>query len=391
MGDDLQKWKGLLKWSMSQTAGSPSGQRRPVSEEDKKFFQDAMRENTIDIVQRMREITMVMSMLEQELKDQGVTTEDLIEMLEELQDLVGQIDYANGSDRNFQRAGRANSRRWDSYPLSFYVYAQFPVFILVNPDPRLRAKAAEVVHTVVQNNPQSQQNVMDCKGMETLMHNAAQDEDPTSRAKALGAVGALIRNNRAGLAAFRHGDGYAALRDALSSDDPKLQRKALHLLRSILSETPGASEATGQPGLIWTLASLVRSPDLDVRETALGALNDVAGRSEEDAKHVAGEAGLKDALTDRIDELTKLRGDDLAAVHDELQSIGDLWNTSGFGDQGPRQKVLEALATLPPLHTGVASGERESKPYTVTHATKETKEDEKKPPLLLGAPPRSDQ
>lgn len=53
----------------------------------------------------------------------------------------------------------------------------------------MRAKAAEVVHTVVQNNPQSQQNVMDCKGMEALMHNAAHDEDSTSRAKALGAVG----------------------------------------------------------------------------------------------------------------------------------------------------------------------------------------------------------
>lgn len=60
---------------------------------------------------------------------------------------------------------------------------------LKNPDPRLRAKAAEVVHTVVQNNPKSQQNVMDCKGLELLMHNGAQDDDKTARAKALGAVG----------------------------------------------------------------------------------------------------------------------------------------------------------------------------------------------------------
>lgn len=58
------------------------------SEEDKKFFQDAMRENTIDIVQRMREITMVMSMLEQELKDQGVTTDDLTGMSVHLASLI---------------------------------------------------------------------------------------------------------------------------------------------------------------------------------------------------------------------------------------------------------------------------------------------------------------
>lgn len=50
------------------------------SEEDKRFFQDAVRTSTLDIVQRMREITIVMSMLEQELQQQGVTTEDLLGM-----------------------------------------------------------------------------------------------------------------------------------------------------------------------------------------------------------------------------------------------------------------------------------------------------------------------
>jgi hypothetical protein len=50
------------------------------SEEDKRFFQDAVRTSTLDIVQRMREITIVMSMLEEELQQQGVTTEDLLGM-----------------------------------------------------------------------------------------------------------------------------------------------------------------------------------------------------------------------------------------------------------------------------------------------------------------------
>ena len=37
-------------------------------------------------------------------------------------------------------------------------------------------------------------------------------------------VAALIRNNQPGLAAFRLGNGYAALKDALASDDARLQR-----------------------------------------------------------------------------------------------------------------------------------------------------------------------
>ena len=37
-------------------------------------------------------------------------------------------------------------------------------------------------------------------------------------------VAALIRNNQPGLAAFRLGNGYAALKDALAFDDAQLQR-----------------------------------------------------------------------------------------------------------------------------------------------------------------------
>lgn len=37
-------------------------------------------------------------------------------------------------------------------------------------------------------------------------------------------VSALIRHNQPGVAAFRLGNGYAALKDALNSDDVRFQR-----------------------------------------------------------------------------------------------------------------------------------------------------------------------
>lgn len=59
---------------------------------------------------------------------------------------------------------------------------------LRNSHANIRAKAAEVVSTIVQNNPKSQQLVMDANGMEHLLSNFASDEDVTVRTKSLGAI-----------------------------------------------------------------------------------------------------------------------------------------------------------------------------------------------------------
>jgi hypothetical protein len=53
---------------------------------------------------------------------------------------------------------------------------------------RIRAKAADVVTTVVQNNPTSQHLVMEASGFEPLLSNFRTDPDLTARIKALGAL-----------------------------------------------------------------------------------------------------------------------------------------------------------------------------------------------------------
>ena len=130
---------------------------------------------------------------------------------------------------------------------------------LKNSHANIRAKAAEVVTTIVQNHPRSQQLVMEANGLEPLLSNFASDLDVTVRTKALGAIScewsfylndfnlrifwcndglksvssscygvasALIRHNKPGIAAFRLANGYAALRDALSSESVRFQRSS---------------------------------------------------------------------------------------------------------------------------------------------------------------------
>lgn len=59
---------------------------------------------------------------------------------------------------------------------------------LKNNHPGIRAKAADVVTTIVQNNPKSQQLVMEANGLEPLLSNFFSDPDINVRTKALGAI-----------------------------------------------------------------------------------------------------------------------------------------------------------------------------------------------------------
>ncbi|KAM3343670.1 hsp70 nucleotide exchange factor FES1 isoform X1 [Capsicum galapagoense] len=95
---------------------------------------------------------------------------------------------------------------------------------LKNSHANIRAKAAEVVSTIVQNNRRSQQLVMEANDVEPLLSNFTSDRDVTTLTKALGAISSLIRHNKPGIGAFRLANGYAALRDALSSESLRFQR-----------------------------------------------------------------------------------------------------------------------------------------------------------------------
>lgn len=59
---------------------------------------------------------------------------------------------------------------------------------LRNSHANIRAKAADVVTTIVQNNPRSQQLVMEANGLEPLLSIFTSDPDVTVRTKALGAI-----------------------------------------------------------------------------------------------------------------------------------------------------------------------------------------------------------
>ncbi|VAI24259.1 unnamed protein product [Triticum turgidum subsp. durum] len=165
------------------------------------------------------------------------------------------------------------------------------------------------VSTVVQNNPKSQQLVMESNGLEPLLTNFRSDPSTTARTKALGAISSLIRNNQSGLAAFRLGNGHAALKDALGSDDARLQ-----------------------------------SDDSGVREAALGGLLELARDKTPAARNALPDQDkLKDVLKSRIEGISAMDADDLQAAREERQLVDSLWKECYGEPSSLREKGLVVL------------------------------------------------
>jgi len=263
----------------------------------------------VDVIKRMKEITQVMLAPEKVLLDQGIDPTNILEMLDELQDHVESIDAAN----DLHTIGGL-------VPLLGY---------LNNSNAGIRAKAADVITTIVQNNPKGQQLVMEASGMEPLFRNFSSDSDVSVRTKALGAISSLIRQNNPGITAFRLANGYAALRDSLGSDNVRFQRKSLSLLKYLLHENRSDCSVVTELGFPRKMIYLVSSQDFDVREAALRCILDLAYVHTPDIDNVLhGEnEKLKEILKIRIDHITKMSDEDLNAAREECQLIVSLWQT----------------------------------------------------------------
>ncbi|KAG5042537.1 hypothetical protein GLYMA_03G070400v4 [Glycine max] len=367
MAKEGPNWDGLLKWSIAHSDGtSPT---RNLSEEDRKWFMEAMQAQTIDVVKRMKEITLVMQTPEQVLKDQGVTPADIEDMLEELQEHVESIDMAN----DLHSIGGL-------VPLLGY---------LKNSHANIRAMAADVVTTIVQNNPRSQQLVMEANGFEPLISNFSSDPDVTVRTKALGAISSLIRHNKPGITAFRLANGYAALKDALASENVRFQRKALNLIHYLLHENNSDCNIVNELGFPRMLMHLASSEDSDVREAALRGLLQLAHNAKDGKDgNEKDSAKIKQLLQERINNISLMSAEDLGVVREERQLVDSLWSTCFNEPSSLREKGLLVLPgeDVPP--PDVASKYFEP-PLRSSTANPSSKKDPEKNeiPLLLGSGP----
>ena len=238
---DRSNWNAILKWSMAQQGdGTSSEPAREISEEDRRWLLDAMASGFIDEIKRMKDIIACISAGIEATHD-AEEIDARVELMEELTDRVSGVD--NGGD--LHTLGGLE-------PLVRYVAS--------SPHARLRAAAAEVLGTTVQNHPKAQEAALGCDAMGPLLRMAAgegDDSPPTdaaeaesttaaegdaskgtkelvkARVKALFALSCLLRGCVRAQEAFQLGDGFALLKNCLRVDHPRLRTKALHLARHL--------------------------------------------------------------------------------------------------------------------------------------------------------------
>ncbi|KAJ8754184.1 hypothetical protein K2173_002083 [Erythroxylum novogranatense] len=367
MAKDGPNWEGLLKWSLAHSDGTQ--QTRNLSEEDRKWFMGAMQAQTVDVIKRMKEITLVMQAPEHVLEAQGVTPADIEDMLDELQEHVESIDMAN----DLHSIGGL-------VPLLGY---------LKNSHSNIQAKAAEVVTTIVQNNPRSQQLVMEANGLEPLLSNFTSDPDMTVRTKALGAISSLIRHNKLGITAFRLANGYAALKDALGSENVRFQRKALNLIHYLLHENSSDCSVVTELGFPRIMLHLASSDDAEVREAALRGLLELAqDNTEGNAGGLSeGEPKLKQLLEERINGISMMSSEDLGAAREERLLVDSIWKACYNEPSSLREKGLLVLPGEDAPPPDVASRLFEPPLRAWAANPNATTEKKQAPPLLLGSGP----
>ncbi|XP_068643661.1 hsp70 nucleotide exchange factor FES1-like isoform X2 [Aristolochia californica] len=366
MASDKPNWDGLLKWSIAHSDGTRPPQN--ISEEDRRWFMEAMESQTVDVIKRMKEITLVMQTPPQVLEAQ--------DMLDELEEHVESIDMAN-----------------DLHSIGGLV----PLLgFLKNPVAGIRAKAADVVTTIVQNNPKSQQLVMEANGLEPLLSNFVSDPDVKVRTKALGAISSLIRHNRPGIAAFRLGNGYAALKDALGSENVRFQRKALNLIQYLLHENGSDRNVVMETGFPRVMMHLISSEDGEVREAALRGLLELAQEKGGvgSSSSVEDDEKLKQILEDRIKGISSMNAEDLSAAREERQLVDSLWRNCYNEPSSLRERgllVLPGEDAPPPDVAGKLFEPRlralAANPAASAPARTPTNVEKKETPLLIGPGP----
>jgi len=159
-------------------------------------------------------------------------------------------------------------------------------------------------------------------------------------------------------------------------------RKALNLIQYLLQENPSDCKVVTELGFSRIMRHLAASEDAEVREGALSGLHELA-------KHVTVETDdekFKQVLQDRINDISLMSSEDLAAVKEERQLVDSLWSAYYNEPSSLREKGLVVLPedNAPPPDVASVVFESPLRAPIRPPLSSDEKSGKKEAPLLLG-------
>lgn len=313
-----------------QDGTQPGAAPRPLSAEDRTWLEEAMKGAMIDLSNRMVDITSALNEGEGGSAAANAaaastappaTLEEKERLLEELVEIVESIDQA----KDLATVGGLPTL----------------LALLRGPELSLAWRAAEVMATCVQNNPEVQETFLEKQVPQAVLPlvSAAQ---AIVRVKAWLALSCQVRGHAPSLRWFLGEGGVAHLVEATCDEDPRVHRKALQLLAYVLAAAPAGAAAGAVPAdgaaLVPRLTALVaESEDEDVRVASLGVLRVLAADSGSRAALAASgivAATVQSALC-RLDALPR---EDWGPAEEEAElakTVLDLLNRKDEGAPAP--------------------------------------------------------
>ncbi|TFY65306.1 hypothetical protein EVG20_g5648 [Dentipellis fragilis] len=167
--------------------------------------------------------------------DTGLTVEQRITALDDMEMLVESIDNAN----DLAKLG---------------IWEQLHTLIITDSSEKIRTQALWVIGTAVQNNPSAQRAYLSSDPLPTILSFLKPSvRSPQLRSKAVYTLSALLKHNAAAVSQLNENGGWQIFRAALEDSDIGVRRKTAFLLNSLLIPTNEAAPAQSQAGTGATL------------------------------------------------------------------------------------------------------------------------------------------
>lgn len=263
----------------------------------------------IDLTHRMQDINIALAEPSSDAAAPSTETslEDKEQLLDELMELVESINQAKD--------------------LSTIGGLPTLLSLLTCPHPTLQWRAAEVIATCAQNNPEVQETFME-EGVLPAVWPLLEHPNVTCVIKGLLAVSCQVRGHVPSLQWFRNQRGVEKLTQLLkSASDTKVQRKCLQMLDYVLRVVPSDRQIAYGPLLPLLTGIISESEDGEVRTAALGVMQRLAGDVECLIK-MQKDGGLVAAVQALQGQLDTLPEEDWGRAEDEAKLavalLGDL-------------------------------------------------------------------
>ena len=219
-------------------------------------MEGALKGAMLDLTDRMQDINTALSGETPTTEEASASLEDKEQLLDELMELVENIDQAKD--------------------LSTIGGLPTLLSLLSCPHPSLQWRAAEVIATCAQNNPEVQDGFLQ-GGVLPAVWPLLDHPNITCIIKGLLALSCQVRGHAPSLQWFRDQHGVDKLIKLLDNEDKRVQRKCLQMLEYILRRVPGDRQEVCCPLLPLLTGIVAESEDGDVRESALAVMQRLAG------------------------------------------------------------------------------------------------------------------